>query len=71
VDEFPANFLIFFSRANSDSTKTSKKAMDREQTKAPFPPIAIFTILATSWHNARNVAPRAYFTCKNAPGSIY
>jgi hypothetical protein len=46
ADEFPANFLFFFSCAIStisDSAKTSKKATDREQTKAPFPPIAIFT----------------------------
>jgi len=95
---------IFFLRAKiSDSAKTSKKATDREQTEAPFPPIAIFTpcappptcrsihdqyltkllILVTSLHNASraqcrdvtrigtNVAPRAFFTCNNARGSIY
>ena len=77
--------------------------MDREQTEAPFPPLAIFTppaspptyqsirdqyltkspILAMSRHDARrarcrdvarigtNVAPRAFFTCKNSRGSIY
>ena len=106
ADEFPANFFLsFFSFRPliSDSAKTSKKATDREQTKAPFLPIAIFTprpppptyrsihdqyltkspILATSRHNARraqcrdiarigtNVSPRAFFTCKNARGSIY
>ena len=46
ADEFPANFFLsFFSFRPliSDSAKTSKKATDREQTKAPFPPIAIFT----------------------------
>ena len=101
ADEFPA---IFFLRALiSDSAKTSKKATDRKQTEAPFPPLVIFTprappptyqsirdqfltkslILATSWHSARrarcrdvarigtNVAPHAFFTCKNAHGSIY
>ena len=101
---FPPIFFFFSFRAlTSDSVKTSKKATDREQTEAPFPPIAIFTprappptyrsihdqyltklpILATSRHNARraqcrdvarigtNVAPRAFFTCKNTRGSIY
>jgi hypothetical protein len=44
VDEFPAIFFFFpFSALVSDSAKTSKKAMDREQTEAPFPPIVIFT----------------------------
>ena len=36
-------FLFFFRTLISESAKTSKKATDREQTEAPFPPIAIFT----------------------------
>ena len=102
ADEFPAYFLFFFRALKTDSATTSKKATDHKQTKAPFPPLTIFTprtlpptllsirdqyltklpILATSRHNAHrarcrdvarigaNVAPCAFFTCKNAHGPI-